>query len=242
MEYKHFSHQHNLNIYKVQQGQICRCHGCQSLCHDSIYACWACDFFLHEHCGNATRYVNHPAHPLHPLILIPSPTYCSGSFVCNACGEIGNAFSYCCALCEIDLHLNCAFMPPKVSHKAHQHELVVSVGSPDRKGAPEFCKICTKELNSKNWSYCCLKPECDFRVHTFCATSEVKPGLYQGDDPDSEIPEPNSAATEANGNQPKPAPPKPSDPAAELLELQLQMQMAQQLAQMMASFNLSQFV
>lgn len=133
-------------------------------------------------------------------------------------------------------------MPPKVSHKAHQHELVVSVGSPDRKGAPEFCKICTKELNSKNWSYCCLKPECDFRVHTFCATSEVKPGLYQGDDPDSEIPEPNSAATEANGNQPKPAPPKPSDPAAELLELQLQMQMAQQLAQMMASFNLSQFV
>lgn len=239
MEYKHFSHQHNLNIYKVQEGQICRCHGCQTLCHDSIYGCWACDFFLHEHCGNATRYVNHPAHPPHPLILIPSPTYCSGSFVCNACGEIGNAFSYCCALCEIDLHLNCAFVPPKVSHKAHQHELVVSVGSPEHKGAPEFCKICTKELNSKNWSYCCLESECDFRVHTFCATSEVKPGLYQGDDPDSESPEPNSAATGQTSCQ---APPNPSNPTAELLELQLQMQMAQQLAQMMGSFNLSQFV
>lgn len=109
-------------------------------------------------------------------------------------------------------------------------------------------------MDPKLWSYCCPKgDECDFRVHTFCATTEVKPGLYQ--DLESEPP-PTAAANSAgnnNGNQshgesncgdqaggPQLTPDEAA--AAELYSLQLQMQMNQQLAQMMAAFNLSQFV
>lgn len=242
MEYKHFSHHHNLNIYKAQEGQQHHCHGCcQLLCKDSsIYACWHCNFFLHEHCGNATRYVKHPSHPLHPLILVPSPTYCSGSFICNACGSPGTSFSYCCALCEVDLHLNCAFLPQIVSHRSHQHELMISYTytampeSDQNKGSPELCKICTKPLGQKNWSYVCsTEPECDFQVHTFCATTEVKPGLYQDcDDPPDSEPSPHANTADQTDVT-------PAEAVAELMQLQAQLQLAEQFAQMMASFNIS---
>ncbi|THG22879.1 hypothetical protein TEA_022704 [Camellia sinensis var. sinensis] len=54
--------------------------------HFRLYVCWQCNFFLHDHCGNANRFIKYPSHPLHPLILLPSPTYCSGTLLCNACG------------------------------------------------------------------------------------------------------------------------------------------------------------
>ncbi|PIN03615.1 hypothetical protein CDL12_23851 [Handroanthus impetiginosus] len=127
--------------------------------------------------------MKHPSHTTHPLVLIPSPTYCSGSFFCNACGAPGNAFSYCCPLCEVDLHVSCAFLPPKVTHKSHHHEICLSFRTPDRANSPDYCKVCREELSCGNWSYFCEQPECDFRIHTFCATSEVKPGLYQDDRP-----------------------------------------------------------
>ncbi|KVI03450.1 C1-like protein, partial [Cynara cardunculus var. scolymus] len=150
MEYKHFSHEHNLSIYQVQLGQQFRCSGCDKFCDRTIYACWQCKFFLHEHCGNATRYIRHPFHAAHHLILSPYPTYPSNCFLCNACGTTGTRFSYCCALCEVDLHVNCAFLPPK-------------------------------SMDSKHWSYECLICA-NYKVHTLCATTEMKMGLYQMDD------------------------------------------------------------
>lgn len=114
MEYKHFSHEHNLSMYQVHPGQQLRCSGCDKFCDKTIYACWHCKFFLHEHCGNATRYIRHPFHPPHHLILCPYPTYPSNCFLCNACGTNGTRFLYCCVVCEVDLHVNCAFLPPKV--------------------------------------------------------------------------------------------------------------------------------
>ncbi|XP_047337033.1 uncharacterized protein LOC124940553 [Impatiens glandulifera] len=187
MEYKHFSHDHHLNLYQSQPGQNLLCHGCQTPISDSssIYACWTCKFFLHDHCGNANRFIKHPSHPAHPLILIPTPTYCSGAFICNACGSLGKSFSYSCPTCEIDLHLNCAFLPPKITHNSHPHDLVISPNLPKKKdGMVYVCKVCDKRMGDKNWNYCCVG--CDFRLHTFCATNEVKPGLYVDDeDPDS---------------------------------------------------------
>ncbi|KAL1550035.1 hypothetical protein AAHA92_18050 [Salvia divinorum] len=189
MEYKHFSHQHTLTLYKVQQGQQLHCHGCHRLCHDSIFACWSCKFFLHEHCGNANRFVKHPSHKQHPLILMPNPTYCSSSFLCNGCGVAGSTFSYCCALCEVDLHVPCAYLPPKVKHQSHEHEICISYQTTQEKDStPQLCKICTRELSSKHWSYLCDMAGCTFRVHTFCATAEVKLGLHQDDAPDQAQP------------------------------------------------------
>ncbi|XP_052173764.1 uncharacterized protein LOC127789051 [Diospyros lotus] len=229
MEYKHFSHPHNLKLYQVQQGQQLRCWGCHSPCQDSVYACWSCNFFLHEHCGNATRYVKHPYHRLHPLILVPRPTYTSGSFLCNACAAAGTSFSYCCAMCEVDLHVPCSFLPPTVNHPAHQHELSLShVEFPATEASPTSnCKLCHQLLQSRQWSYSCRK--CDFSAHTFCATREVKPGLYQDDDDDGDVPEPDSNGAGSSSEAPA------GDAVAELLKLQLEMEMAAHLAQMMAA-------
>lgn len=109
----------------------------------------------------------------------------------------------------------------------------------DKKDVPdEFCKICTKLLNTKHWSYFCV--DCDFGVHTFCATTEVKPGLYVDDSPDSETTE--AAPPQQNGSGGDKNEPSAEEVIAELYNMRLQMQMAEQLAQMMASFNPSSFV
>lgn len=217
MEYKHFSHQHPLTLYKVQpEDQNFKCHGCNSQCRDSILACWSCNFFLHEHCGNANRYVKHPSHSLHPLVLLPTPTYCSGLFYCDCCGEQGSKFSYCCPLCEVDLHMDCAYLPPKVKHDSHQHDVYLSFGQIEKRDLSEICNICTKELTSRHWSYFCEKPECDYRIHTFCATSEVKPGLYQDDEPEEVVQVSEGSTVQDIG-------------LSERFQLQMQIQMAQQM-------------
>ncbi|PIN03614.1 hypothetical protein CDL12_23850 [Handroanthus impetiginosus] len=235
MEYKHFSHQHPLTLYKLQPGQQFQCHGCHLPCHNSIFACWVCSFFLHDHCGNANRYVKHPSHTMHPLVLMPSPTYCSGSFLCNACGAPGSTFSYCCPLCEVDLHLHCAYLPPKVSHKSHNHEIYISFRPRDQKDSPEYCNICRKELSCRHWSYYCAESGCDFRVHTYCATSEVKPGLYQDDQPDDS----GTSTSSTNQNncvyEPQASAATPEEVLAEMFQLQMQLQMAQQLNQIFNS-------
>lgn len=46
----------------------------------------------------------------------------------------------------------------------------------------EYCNICKKVLEGRNWAYCCQS--CDFNVHTGCATTEVVPGLYQDNLPE----------------------------------------------------------
>ncbi|GFP91652.1 hypothetical protein PHJA_001309200 [Phtheirospermum japonicum] len=216
MEYKHFSHKHSLVLHNIQAGQQFQCHGCNQACtRNSIFACWPCNFFLHDHCGNANRYVKHPSHPPHPLVLFPAPTYCSGSFLCNGCGAPGSAFSYTCALCEVDLHVHCAYLPPRVAHKAHPHELRLDLRPlPDKKGTN--CKICTREMGCKHWSYICERAECDFRAHTYCATSEVKLGLYQDDEADEQ----NTVVYQIQGSG--------EDVLAQMFRIQMQLQMAQQ--------------
>ncbi|XP_073153526.1 protein VACUOLELESS GAMETOPHYTES [Henckelia pumila] len=219
MEYKHFSHPHTLTLYKVEAGQQqYQCHGCQLPCQGSnIFACWSCNFFLHEHCGNANRYVKHPSHPEHPLVLLPSPTYCSSSYLCNGCGAPGSSFSYCCPMCEVDVHVHCAYLPPNVTHKAHEHEVFLSFKLPDFNGVPVHCKICAKELNSKHWYYFCEKPECGFRIHTFCATNEVKPGLYGDSQPDDQA----QVQVQIPVSCSQPQPPTAEDVLAHLLRLQI---------------------
>ncbi|XP_071716890.1 protein VACUOLELESS GAMETOPHYTES-like [Rutidosis leptorrhynchoides] len=189
MEYKHFSHPHNLIIRRVYElGQQVNCSGCNSPCDNTttaVHACHQCNFFLHDHCANANRYVKHPCHKSHPLILLPYPTYAGNTFICNACGRPGKSFSYCCALCEFDLHVGCAFLPLAVTHQAHQHELGLFYGVSvvQRRGSNanhEYCNICKNVLEERHWAYCC-KNKCDFNVHTACATTEVVQGLYHDD-------------------------------------------------------------
>ncbi|PWA44883.1 C1-like protein [Artemisia annua] len=106
---KHFSHPHNLVLHQLPQGVDLPCSGCNSSSTGTIYICWPCNFYLHEQCYHATRSMEHPSHPLHPLTLVPYPTYLSNSFYCNSCKDVGTGFSYSCADCEFDLHVQCAY-------------------------------------------------------------------------------------------------------------------------------------
>ncbi|KAI3743757.1 hypothetical protein L1987_56823 [Smallanthus sonchifolius] len=107
--YKHFSHLHNLIMHQIPEGVEVSCSGCNSSGTGTVYVCWQCNFFLHEQCFQATRSLKHPSHPPHPLTLVPYPTYPSNSFYCNSCRIMGTGFSYSCADCEFDLHVQCAY-------------------------------------------------------------------------------------------------------------------------------------
>ncbi|KVH94689.1 uncharacterized protein LOC112517760 [Cynara cardunculus var. scolymus] len=245
MEYKHFSHPHNLVIHRVYElSQQVNCFGCNSSCDNTtaaVHACHQCNFFLHDHCANAGRYVKHPSHKPHPLILLPYPTYAGGSFICNACGLAGKSFSYCCTLCEFDLHVGCAFMPMSVTHVTHQHKLSLFYGVPvvPRRGSNmdlEYCHICRKVLEGRHWAYCCQG--CDFNVHTACATTEVVPGLYQDDSPDCGATEGQGTAADGGGGGGNVVEVElTEEDLIRLYNIKLQMQLAEQLAQSMASLS-----
>ncbi|KAL8500688.1 hypothetical protein ACS0TY_020317 [Phlomoides rotata] len=101
---------------KSLQGSEIQCSACKSPASGNAYACWQCTYFLHEHCFRATRSLKHPSHPLHPLTLAPSPTYPSGSFICNSCSLGGDGLSYSCSECEFDIHVHCALIPNPIPH------------------------------------------------------------------------------------------------------------------------------
>lgn len=226
MEYKHFSHQHKVKIHQLNEGQAIRCSGCQRLCQKTpVVGCLHCDFFLHTLCFSAERYIEkHSSHSQHPLILIPKPTYCSGSFICNICAETGSSFSYCCTLCEIDFHLHCAFVPKKVSHCSHQHELQFSK---DIEGEvpDQFCRICSKLLSARHHCYYCNS--CRFGAHINCVINEVEP------DYGSSASRTTSSNTEGVVKNEATA----EEMMVQLHKLQLEMQMTEAFAQMMASFK-----
>ncbi|KAK1424922.1 hypothetical protein QVD17_20263 [Tagetes erecta] len=107
--YKHFSHLHNLVMHQMPEGVEVSCSCCHSSATGTVYVCWQCNFFVHEQCFKASRSLKHPSHPPHPLTLVPYPTYPSSSFYCNSCQIMGTGFSYSCADCEFDLHVQCAY-------------------------------------------------------------------------------------------------------------------------------------
>ncbi|KAI3743758.1 hypothetical protein L1987_56824 [Smallanthus sonchifolius] len=127
--YKHFSHLHNLIMHQMPEGVEVSCSGCHSSATETVYVCWQCNFFLHEQCYRATRSLKHPSHPPHPLTLVPYPTYHSNSFYCDSCQIVGIGFSYSCAECEFDLHLQCAYSISRAASFKNAHlfqELVPS--------------------------------------------------------------------------------------------------------------------
>lgn len=191
MEFKHFSHPHVLRLYQIPQGQKVHCYGCESSFSGSAYGCAHCQYFLHEQCARASRTLQHSTHSLHHLTLLPSTTYSAGSFSCNACGSPGTAFSFCCALCEFDLHVDCALLPKTMKHEAHPHELSLSFALPHHEARPHNrpCGICHKVLDFNLWTYNCNG--CNFHVHASCASNKIRDSKpYHVTEPTSFVSEP----------------------------------------------------
>ncbi|GFQ00464.1 probable nucleoredoxin 1 [Phtheirospermum japonicum] len=116
---QHFSHHHILLPLQPEHGKTFNCRACDNPISEPFHGCLSCNFHLHGCCADAPRSLNHPSHPSHPLTLAPTPTYPSGSFTCNACSLQGRAYSFSCACCEYDLHVQCALMPKTTESKEH---------------------------------------------------------------------------------------------------------------------------
>ncbi|CAI9103232.1 OLC1v1001681C1 [Oldenlandia corymbosa var. corymbosa] len=166
-ETQHFSHHHAL---VPLEGEELNCYGCKTKIIEPFHGCISCDYFLHESCLKTPRFLRHPSHPQHSLTLIPTPTYSSRSFLCDACGCEGNSFSLSCAECDFDLDLYCAALPTALElREKHEHVVTLAFESPH---SIICCDICGKNINPKSWIYYC--ESCDFGVHLVCAAQHKR--------------------------------------------------------------------
>ncbi|XP_027157823.1 uncharacterized protein LOC113759445 [Coffea eugenioides] len=160
---QHFSHKHILIPLKLDEGEKIYCKACELLIIEPFLGCLSCTYYLHDHCLNTPRSLQHPSHPDHPLTLLPIPTYPTGAFSCNGCGSHGTGFSYSCAHCEFDLHMNCAlFLSATTKIVEHPHALKLIFNHPQIFA----CNICGAAVDKQFWSYYCS--DCDFGIHLGC--------------------------------------------------------------------------
>ncbi|KAK4379625.1 hypothetical protein RND71_001487 [Anisodus tanguticus] len=171
---QHFSHHHILkSLALLDESEELQCQACDQPIFEPFQGCISCNFYLHDNCLNAPRSLVHPCHPSHPLTLLPTPTYSSRSFICNACGSEGRSCSLSCAHCEFDLHVQCALLPQTVLLAQHRHhELKLLFDSPfdhEDESSIFVCDLCHGKAEQNYWLYYCA--DCDFRTHIECSTS-----------------------------------------------------------------------
>ncbi|XP_049376167.1 uncharacterized protein LOC125841152 [Solanum stenotomum] len=194
---QHFSHDHILKLI-ANPTETLTCNACEqpNNTNKPFYGCNTCQYFLHENCFNAPRFLNHSSHPSHPLTLHQIPAYAGGSYICSACGSVGNGFCYNCADCEFDLHLQCASCPSSILVDKHTHQLELHFDSPDEdKDSKYVCDICFVTMSNDNWLYYCAG--CDFASHLYCAITNPEVGVF----PKQQHPNPNpSQNSNSNSN------------------------------------------
>lgn len=179
----HFSHRHPLEHLEVDEEDQVLCSGCEVGILGSAYRCTkpSCDFILHDSCTDLPRQVKHKSHPKHPLLLDFFPPYSDGEFTCNACGNSGHAFTYHCASCKYDLHVECASLPETEVREDHQHPLVLVYsfqsnkaveGKAEGKAVVEnfVCYVCDGPIEMDSWAYCCS--DCNnYDAHLECVSN-----------------------------------------------------------------------
>lgn len=174
--FNHFGHEHLLIPLVLNEGDELYCKACERVIFESFHGCLSCNYYLHDKCLNIPRSILHPSHPDHPLTLLPIPTYPTSAFICNACGSNGNGFSYSCAHCEFDIHLQCASLPRKVKHlDKHHHELKLTFKFVQDKNLIFECDECGQTVEVDQWRYYCA--ECDFGTHLGCVEVDQEAGL-----------------------------------------------------------------
>ncbi|KAK2975728.1 hypothetical protein RJ640_010787 [Escallonia rubra] len=156
-ESKHFSHEHDLTLNKVQQledGETKRavCYGClEPIAEQAFFSCRSCDdFFLHQTCANLPKELEGPAHPQHPLILLANR-----SCLCDVCDRHWEGFTYNCALCDFDQCIACALLG-KIKHVVHNYRLIpyTQAQKTDTGGEEAECDGCNKSITDHG-AYSC---------------------------------------------------------------------------------------
>ncbi|KAA8517093.1 hypothetical protein F0562_017386 [Nyssa sinensis] len=180
-EINHFSHDHPLILFDVQNNEeSCseskpsllnemkndnKCNGCMLPISAPFYSCSQCNFFLHKWCAELpTEVWQHPCHPQHTLVLLPKCPRFFGLFRCQCCGINSNGFSFSCASCEFYLDVNCASLPSSITHEAHAHHRLVLKQPNDRLK----CNAC-HQFWSWYYHFGFICDTCDFNLDLECA-------------------------------------------------------------------------
>ncbi|CAF1872743.1 unnamed protein product [Brassica napus] len=172
---RHPSHNHQLRIFKSQEGDEIICSGCELDLIGQAFKCTKkdCDYFLHKSCFDLPRETKHKSHSDHPLTLLHSPPY-GHSYTCDACGQYGSGFTYNCSECQYGVHVGCAFIPETVKREDHDHPLTLVYNTPCKgreDGAMFICDVCEEDMSENLWVYYCK--ECDYGTHVHsCAVYE----------------------------------------------------------------------
>ena len=154
-EIKHFSHKHDLKLSdEVLNNQ--KCNGCVRAIFPPFYSCIDCSFFLHESCANLPNKKRHPLHR-HPLTLQEDPVRI---FWCHACHQFSNGFCYTCEKCYFHLDVHCSLISDILTHKGHEHQLILSITSQAQK-----CSCCD---NIRPQVFRCTT--CEFALDFKCAS------------------------------------------------------------------------
>lgn len=167
LQINHFCHRHPLEASEIHEDDKGVCSGCEHDIVGSAYVCSkpSCTFLLHDLCSDLPRRIRHHYHPNHPLHLLSSPPYSDAEFTCDACRRSGHGFTYHCATCKFDLHVECASLPEIENRKDHQHPLILM--SDKMVGQDFVCYVCDDPVAKDCWMYCCLS--CKSGLHLGCA-------------------------------------------------------------------------
>ncbi|PKI57174.1 uncharacterized protein LOC116201541 [Punica granatum] len=174
----HLSHQHGLLLryYGEKNSMRQSCRGCEMPASGPTYYCPECpQFALHKSCSESPQQIQHPFHPLHPLILHTKSPYPSENLYCDACRKtIRNGFAFHCSNCKFDLDVACISRMPTLRHKKHdQHPLAFF----EDMGVEVTCNVCGKKC--REYIYRCTA--CNFNAHCTCLpfASTVKHKKHQ---------------------------------------------------------------
>nr|XP_025884735.1 uncharacterized protein LOC104647908 [Solanum lycopersicum] len=138
---QHFSHQHALKLIVNPTETVLNCNACEqpNNTNKHFYGCNTCQYFLHENCFNAPRFLNHSCaacdfdihlqcasspssilvnnHPHQLELNFGSPYKDKNSvYICDMCNVIMSRenWLYYCAGCDLASHLHCAITYPEV--------------------------------------------------------------------------------------------------------------------------------
>ncbi|GAB4846405.1 hypothetical protein Ancab_025410 [Ancistrocladus abbreviatus] len=191
---KHFSHSHALREYKLQERHRIVCDACELDLLGVAYGCAKCGFYLHKSCFEAPRELAHGAHPKHTLKLLSMAPYSSGRFYCNGCGNGGNSFTYNCACCDYDLHIDCAHLPKAMNRDDHEHTLTLYYSFPYFKySGEEYCHVCRNSVDKRRWVY--GYHQCKYWCHSDCIFGEAICSLEEEDSSEDDEREVNFSST-----------------------------------------------
>ena len=171
---RHFSHQHPLSPFQVEdeekEKEQAICSGCElELSPDSDSGALRCEkpgcgFCLHQECSELPREIRHSSHAHHRLSLLFEPPQ---GFSCAACaGSSGTAFVYACRACGFGLHVLCSALPETVNAAPNRHPHPLALVP----AGPTSCGACGCGFVKGCWAYSCSA--CDFAAHLECAVFE----------------------------------------------------------------------